>query len=83
MTTRVEAIDDRHVDIHVFHAPAQSYSRSVDPKAMRTARTAPEMARGRQWELFSVDYSIEPREVGETYDPVNDRSESVFHFRAA
>lgn len=61
--------DGHEAEIHVIHDIAQSYSRSVDPRAMKEARRS--LPYGR-WELFDVDYGVET---------IDRRCRSVFHYR--
>ena len=68
MTATIEYPGQGHTTITIEHDIAQSYSRSVDPKAMKVAR---QTLRG-TWALTDVDYGLEraaPR-----------RTASRFHF---
>ena len=57
--TMTATIADRSADrvtLDIEHDPAQSWSRAVDPCAMRKARTV--LPRdGRQWAMTDADYS--------------------------
>jgi hypothetical protein len=71
MTTSFVATD-RGFDIVVEHDEAQSYSRAVDPKAMRAAREAMRQHRiVTQVALVDVDYGG---------DPDDRRCRAVYHF---
>ena len=70
MTLRVvERTADRFV-LAVGHADWQSYSRAVDPRAMRAARAT--LRDGRQWALIDADYDSVPC--------VDRRTESIYTF---
>ena len=69
--------DGHEAEIHVEHDIAQSYSRSVDPRAMKEASRS--LPSGR-WELFDVDYSVETHKYVTGLDTEH-RSRSVFYFR--
>jgi len=65
--------DGHEAEIHVEHDIAQSYSRSVDPRAMKEARrTLPRD--GRQWALLDADYGVET---------IGDMCRSVYYFAPA
>lgn len=78
MKAEVLRFVEGEVEIHVEHAPSQSYSRAVDPRAMMEARKA--LRDGHVWELFDVDYSVEQHKYVSGLDTEH-RSRSVFYFR--
>jgi hypothetical protein len=67
--------DHNYVEVWVEHDIAQSYSRSVQPRAMKEAKQTLPRRPGVQWELFDVDYDREY----EAPDPR--RTVSVYMFR--
>lgn len=74
---KCETIRDRgngdEVTIHVTHHVAQSWSKAVDPRAMKEARqTLPRD--GRQWALLDTDYGVET---------IGDMCRSVYYFAPA
>lgn len=57
--------------VDVTHAPAQSYSKAVQPKAMKAARS---VLRG-VWVMCTIDYHDS--------DPVTDRCVTTYYFKGA
>jgi len=56
--------------VTVEHHVSQSYSRAVDPRAMREAKAR--LPRGRAWELYDAEYG---------HDTNGDRTCSTLYFR--
>lgn len=57
MTTTVHRPSPDVCDITVEHDVAQSYSRAVDPRAMKEARRT--LRDGRTWRLTDAEYGLE------------------------
>lgn len=56
VTGHVVSDDGRTVTVTVAHLDTDSFTRSVDPAAMRWANRAPVFRDGRQWACVSGDY---------------------------
>lgn len=79
MVTRVLERSSHILVLAVEHAAIQSYSRTVQPMAMREA--GKRLRDGRQWGLIAVDYQDEARDDARPSVKPNDRCETIYTFK--